>query len=160
MRSFQFVLAAVVAGILLQPGQVAAQGSVATYSKEAMDDLVHLLKKASKDGYAMEPKTTTIFGGWLPKGQGTGKEPWISILVLNSLDPNKSYRVIAAGDNDTKDLDLRIVDPDGKVVAKDETVLRDAEVTFKPPRRQNYTIQLRLYDSRDNCICIGAILAK
>jgi hypothetical protein len=160
MRRFKFVLAAVVAASFLQGGPVAAQGSVATYSKEAMDDLVLLLKKAAKDGYTMEPRTTTIFGGWLPKGQGRGNEPWIPLLVLKNLEPNKAYRVIAAGDNDTIDLDLRIVDPDGKVVATDASTLRDAEVTFRPTRRQDYVIQLRLYNSTDNCVCIGAILSK
>jgi hypothetical protein len=160
MRTLTFVLSAVIAGCLLHGGRVAAQGSVATYSKEAMEDLGNLLKKASKDGFAMETKTTTIFGGWLPKGSKSGKEPWVPILILNGLDPNKTYRIVAAGDNDAKDLDLRIVDPDGKVVVTDESVQRNSEVTFRPTRRQNYTIQLRLYDSGDNCICVGAVLAK
>jgi hypothetical protein len=160
MRKVQLAVAAVVVGLLCA-GQAAAQGSVATYTKEAMDDLIPLLNKASKDGFTMEPRTTTIFGGWLPKGSKTGNEAWIPVLTLKSLDPNKQYRIVASGDNDTVDLDLRIVDPsNGKVVAQDTTVLRDAEVTFRPARQQDYVIQLRLYDSRDNCVCLGAILRK
>lgn len=161
MKRFKFfVVAAVVACGLIQGGPVAAQASLATYSKEAMDNLVGLLKKAATDGYTMEPNGTSIFGGWLPKGSKQGNEVWIPVLKLLNVDPNKSHRVIAAGDLDTKDLDLRIVDSDGKVVAVDDTVLRDAEVTFRPTRRQDYTIQVRIYDSTDKCICIGAILSK
>jgi len=160
MKFSRFVMAAVIGGSLMSARPAAAQGDVATYSKEAMDDLIGLLKKASKEGYKMEPSTTTMFGGWLPKGQATGNERWIPMLILKNMDPNKQYRIIAAGDNDTKDLDLRIVDPAGNIVAKDTTVLRDAEVTFRPTRKQDYTIELRLYDSRDNCVCLGAILQK
>jgi hypothetical protein len=159
MRFLPFVTAAAIV-VLFQGGPVAAQGSVATYSKEAMDDLVGLLKKATKDGFVMEPGTTTMFGGWLSRGRGQGNERWVPMLVLTNLDPKYQYRIIAAGDNDTKDLDLRIVDPDGKVVVADTTTFRDAEVTFRPARRQNYTIELRLYDSNDNCVCLGAILRK
>jgi len=118
MKNFQLAVAAVVAGCFFQGVPVAAQGSLGTYSKEAMDDLVGLLKKASQDGFTMEARTTTIFGGWLPKGNKQGNEPWIALLVLRNLDPNKSYRIVAAGDNDTRDLDLRILDPDGKVVGR------------------------------------------
>ncbi len=160
MKSAWFMVAAVVGGCLLSGGPVAAQGDVATYSKEAMDDLVGLLRKAAKDGFAMEPRTTTMFGGWLPRGRGEGNEPWIPMLTLRNLDPNKQYRVIAAGDNDTMDLDLRVLDPTGKVVAQDTTVLRNAEVTFRPTRQQDYVIELRLYNSNDNCVTLGAILRK
>jgi hypothetical protein len=159
MRIFHCAVATVIASCLLQAGSVSAQG-VATYSKEAMDDLATLLKKATKDGYSMQPGTTTIFGGWLKKGQAKGNEAWVPLITMQNLDPNKSYRVIAAGDNDTIDLDLRVLDPDGKVVAIDTTELRDAEVTFRPTRRQNYTIEMRLYNSKDNCMCIGAFLSK
>jgi hypothetical protein len=156
----RFVMAAVLGASLMSGGRVAAQQDVATYSKEAMDDLIGLLRKAAKDGFSMEAQTTTMFGGWLPKGQKQGNERWVPMLTLKNLDPNKQYRIIASGDNDTRDLDLRIIDPAGKVVVQDVTVLRDAEVTFRPTRQQDYVIELRLFDSQDNCFCLGAILRK
>ena len=58
------------------------------------------------------------------------------------------------------DLDVRVLDPTGTVVVADTATARDAVVSFKPSRQQNYTIQMRLYDSRDNSICIGAVLSK
>jgi hypothetical protein len=160
MRGLRFVVVAVIAGWFLQGQPALAQRSVATYTKEAIDSLSHLLDKAAKDGFTMEARTTTMFGGWMPVGKKTGSEQWVSILVATKLDPDRQYRVIAAGDNDTIDLDLRILDPSGAVVVEDNAVTREPAVTFRPTRRQDYTIQMRLYDSRDNCVCIGAILTK
>jgi hypothetical protein len=160
MKILQLVVAALLGGYLVQGGPVAAQRAVATYSKEAMSSLAELLDKAAKNGFHMEPSNATIFGGWLPRGRAQGNERWIPMLVVRDLDPEKTYRVIAAGDNDTKDLDVRIVDPTGKVVAVDDATARDAEVTFRPTRRQDYTIEMRLYDSTDNCVCIGAVMRK
>jgi len=160
MKTRQGIGAVMLGACLLHGGSLAAQQSVATYSKEAMDNLVPLLAKAAKDGYSMEPSSLTIYGGWLPRGRAQGTERWISVLILKNLDPAKQYRLIAAGDNDTKDLDLRVLDPSGKIVLEDTATARDAEVTFRPSRVQDYTIQMRLYDSSDNCVCIGAVLRR
>ena len=153
------VIAAVVAG-LLPASPAFAQQSIAAYGKEAMESLGHLLDKGARDGYKMEARTTTIFGCWMPKGEKSGNEPWVSVLIATKLSPNKAYRIIAAGDNDTIDLDLRILDPSGAVVVEDNLITREPEVTFRPTREQDYTIQLRLYHSRDNCVCMGSILTK
>lgn len=160
MKYQQFVWVAVLAGMLFQAGTASAQRSVAPYTKEAVDDLKAFLDKAGDDGFSMEAGTTSIFGGWLAKGAGTGKERWVPVLTLRNLDPTKDYRIGAAGDNDTKDLDLRVVDPAGKIVASDAATSRRADVTFRPARQQDYVIELRLYDSADNCLCVGAILRK
>ncbi len=160
MKITSLILATLVGGFLASGGPVFAQGDVATYSKEAMDDLVGLLRKAGKEGYSMEARTTTMFGGWLPRGKGQGTETWIPMLVLRNLDPTKQYRIIVSGDNDTRDLDLKVLDPGGLTVAQDATVLRDAEISFRPTRQQDYTIYLRLFDSADNCVCIGAVLRR
>ena len=155
-----FVIAAVVAAVA-PASPVFAQRSIATYGKEAMESLGRMFDKAAKDGFAMEPRTTTMFGGWMPKGDKTGNEQWISVLTMTKASPNKTYRIIAAGDNDTLDLDLRILDPTGAVVVEDNLITRETEVTFRPARDQDYTIQMRLYHSRDNCVCIRrAILTK
>lgn len=160
MKILRYIVAVGVGACLLSGGSVYAQRSVATYSKEAMENLVPLLAKAANDQFTMEPSTSTMYGGWLPKGNKTGNEKWISMLVMRSLDPNKQYRLIAAGDNDIRDLDIRVLDPNGKVIAEDVGVSRLAEITFRPTREQDYTIQMRVYDSVDNGICIGAIMKK
>ena len=160
MKLLNLAVAVILGSWLLHGGEALAQKAVATYSKEAMDNLVPLLGKADAAGFKMEPSTTTMFGGWLPKGNGQGNEKWIPMLVLKNLDPNLAYHVIAAGDNDIKDLDVRVVDPTGKVVAADVAVARTAAVTFRPARVQDYVVEMRVYDSADNGICIGGVLRK
>ncbi|MSU79410.1 MAG: hypothetical protein EXS16_15135 [Gemmataceae bacterium] len=160
MKLRNLAVAVVLGTWLLHGGEAIAQRSIATYSKEAMDNLVPLLGKADAGGYKMEPSTTTMFGGWLPKGNGTGNEKRIPMIVLKNLDPNMEYRVITAGDNDIKDLDVRVVDPTGKVVAVDVAVARTAAVTFQPARAQDYVVEMRVYDSVDNGICVGGVLRR
>jgi hypothetical protein len=161
MKMSWLMVASVIVGLVVTGAPIGADNTdSATFAKEAFDDLLGLLKKADQNGFRMEPKTTTMFGGWLPKGNGAGNEPWVPMLTLRNVSPNKQYRIIASGDNDTTDLDLRVVDPAGKIVAIDGTVFRDAEVTFRPARQQDYVIELRLYKSRDHCVCMGAILLK
>ena len=160
MKTLRPLMIAAVAAGLFAAGPVFAQRSIAAFGKEAMDSLGHMLDKAARDGYTMEARTTTMFGCWMPKGEKTGNEPWLSVLTLTKASPNKTYRIIAAGDNDTIDLDLRVLDPSGAVVIEDNLITRETEVTFRPTREQDYTIQLRLYHSRDNCVCIGGILTK
>jgi hypothetical protein len=160
MKTFRPLVIAAVAAALLHASPAFAQRSIATYGQEAMVSLGHLLDKGAREGYSMEPRTTRIFGGWMPKGQKTGNEQWQSVLTLTSANPNKIYRIIAAGDNDTYDLDLRVLDPSGAIVVQDNLITREPEVTFRPTREQDYTIQFRLWHSRDNCVCIGAILTR
>jgi hypothetical protein len=160
MKMIRLAVIVLFAAGLLPASPAFAQRTVAPYGKEAMESLGHLLDKAAKDGFAMPVATTTFFGCWMPKGDKTGKEQWLSVLVATKLSPGKTYRIIAAGDNDTIDLDLRILDPSGAVVVEDNLVTREPQVTFTPAREQDYTIQLRLYHSRDNCVCVGAILQK
>jgi hypothetical protein len=134
--------------------------AIAAYLEEAMTHLGHRFAKADKDGFVMESGVTRLFGCFLPKGNKTGNEPWQSVCILNRASPDRSYRIVAAGDNDSLDLDLRVLDPSGSVVVEDNLIARATEVTFRPIREQSYTVQLRLYDSRNNCVCIGGILTK
>ena len=82
------VIAAVVAAFP-PASSVFAQASVATYGKEAMESLGHMLDKGAKDGFTMEARTTTIFGCWMPKGNKTGNEPWIGVLTLTKASPEQ-----------------------------------------------------------------------
>jgi len=138
----------------------AQQAATATYSSEAMQNLVPLLQRGDNAGFRMEPATSRLFGGWLPRGNNAGNERWVPMLVMRDLEPANEYFVIAAGDNDAVDLDVRVLDPTGKVVGADSTTDKEAYVVFRPTRRQNYVIEMRLYNSRDNCVCIGAMLRR
>lgn len=64
-----------------------------------------------------------------------------------------TYEISASGDRDVIDLDLRIMDDDGKVVAEDTDSSKDASVTFRPKRTGQYTIELHLADARERSLC-------
>jgi hypothetical protein len=161
MKMLRLTALIAIAGLYLvnNKAAVAQPESTVTYSKEALTNLTPLLRKAGQGGFKLEVGAA-IFGGYMPRGRGQGNEPWLPVISL-VLDPNKQYRIIAAGDNDALDLDLRVVDPaTGAVIALDDRIDATAEVTFQPPRQQRYEVQFRLYDSRDHCICIGILLSR
>jgi hypothetical protein len=161
MRMLRLAVVVMVGVFISRGAPVRAQEQeVTTYGKQAMESLGNLLDKGKKDGFKMEAKKTTMFGAWLPKGNNAGNEEWITVLVLGAPDATKQYRILCAGDNDTIDLDVRVLDAAGGVVAIDPKADRECEVTFQPKGQQNYTIQMRLYNSKDNCLCMGAILVK
>ena len=57
MKILRYIVAVGIGACLLSGGSVYAQRSVATYSKEAMENLVPLLAKAANDQFTMEPST-------------------------------------------------------------------------------------------------------
>jgi hypothetical protein len=60
------------------------------------------------------------------------------------------YSVVGGGDNGTVDLDLYILDEDGRVVVKDELTDNYPVVEFTPPRTGRYTIRMVMYDAGKN----------
>ncbi len=151
-------LAVGLVGLVLLSGEPAsAQSGTAKYTAQALTNLTGLVEKAEKEGFKSLPGLS-IFGGWLGKGVGEGSR-WVQMLSFD-LDPNREYRIIGSGDNDCEDLDLRIVDSEGKVVKTDDSTARGSEISFRPDRLHRYSVQMRLYKSRDNCVCVGLVLAK
>jgi hypothetical protein len=57
------------------------------------------------------------------------------------------YAVVGGGDNGTVDLDLYILDEDGRVVVKDELTDNIPVVEFTPPRSGRYTIRMVMFDA-------------
>jgi len=74
--------------------------------------------------------------------------------------PKQTTASIGAGDNDTIDLHLRILDPQNNVVAADNLVEPPNPKSPSADAAHNYTIQMRLYILAHNAMCIGRILAK
>lgn len=64
-----------------------------------------------------------------------------------------TYEIAASGDRDVLDLDLRILDEDGRVVVEDTSSSKDARVTFRPRRSGKYTIELHLADAKARSLC-------
>lgn len=160
MKYLFCILAAVVVGCCIASPKVDAQENTAVYGKEAFSRLHGHLNLAAKQGFGIQSKEGTIFGGWLPKGMPGVKSKWYELKKMNNLDPNKVHRVIVAGDFDAKDVDVEILNRAGNVVASDTRVGREAIATFRPVQGDEYRIRVRLFNSRDNCVIIGTIMSK
>jgi len=134
-----------------------AQEGQGKYITEASVRLTRLISTANKDGYQLQENSFSIGGGWLKQS----KETWVPIYKV-SLEEGKQYRFLAARDEDAKDVDLEILDADGKRVAMDEKTDPEAVVDFVPNASGTYQVRIRLYDSMNNvpCACLSIVLNK
>lgn len=64
-----------------------------------------------------------------------------------------TYVIAASGDKDARDVDIRILDRDGRVVEEDTGSSKDATVTFRPKSTGRYTIELHLAEARARSLC-------
>lgn len=137
--------------------RVQAQEGQGKYITDASIRLTRLVAAANKDGYTLQDNSFSIGGGWLKQS----KERWIPLYSLK-LEEGKKYRFIAAGDEDAKDVDLEIVDADGKRVALDDKTDPEAVVDFVPKASGTYQVRIRLYESMNNvpCVCLSVVLNR
>ena len=135
-------------------GASAQQG---VYVTQAAARLSKLVDKANKDGYELQDNSFSIGGGWLKKSND-----WVGIYSVQ-LTEGQQYRFLASGDNDAKDVDLRIMDLKGKTqYAADVDVAADAIVNFTPKASGRYLVQLRLFDSQGDvpAVCLSVVMQK
>lgn len=127
------------------------------YITSASARLTKLIDLSNTLGYKLKNDSFSIGGGWLKQGAGN----WVNLYTI-TLTKGNDYRFLAAGDQDSKDVDLQIVNESGTVVASDTAVSNEAIVGFRPAATARYTVRLRLYASRDNvpCVCLGIMLVK
>ncbi len=127
------------------------------YLTEATIRLVKLINAGNKAGYKLSDDSFSVGGGWIKQG----RQNWVPLFNI-TLRAGRSYRFLAAGDADTKDLDIQVLDPAGNIVAKDVLTAADAIVTYRPARTGKYQIRLRLYSSVKNypCLCLAVMMAK
>jgi hypothetical protein len=125
------------------------------YLKEAAEVLSGLMGRAEDDGYRLE-KAMTLAGGWIDKS-----DKWTGLYQLR-LQEGSTYRFMAAGDADATDVDLRLTDPDGNVVAKDTSVARTAVVNFTSRKTIFYTVEIRVYASANDvpCVCLTSVYKR
>jgi hypothetical protein len=125
------------------------------YVTQASTRLAKLIDAGNTDGFSLADNSFSLGGGWLKKSQND----WIPIYSVN-LTAGKKYRFLATGDDDAKDVDIRIMDPKGTQVAIDESTAVDAVVNFTPKVTGKYSVQIRLYDSMGDapCVCISAMM--
>jgi hypothetical protein len=142
------------AAIANAPTAHADQGKYITSASARLTKLIDL---SNAVGYKLQNDSFSIGGGWLKQSASN----WVNLYTI-TLTKGRDYRFLAAGDQDSKDVDLQILDETGTVVASDTAVSNEAIVGFRPTVTARYTVRLRLYASRDNvpCVCLGIMLAK
>lgn len=126
------------------------------FVEQASARLQKLIKSANADGYVYEGDRVSMGGAYLKREE----KDWFAMATIK-LDEGRSYRIIAVGDNDALDVDLRIVG-EAKVLAADTSQDPEAVVHYRPVRTGQYIIQLRLYQSRQHvsCFCMYMVLVK
>lgn len=126
------------------------------YITEAAARLSKLIGKSNQDGYTLQDNNFSIGGGWLKQSQND----WVPLFTLN-LQAGTKYRFLASGDADARDVDLQILDLNGKLQKEDVATAPDAVVDFTPTATQKYLVRVRLYDSDKNvpCVCLAVVMA-
>jgi hypothetical protein len=147
-------LASVMTVLVSENRASAQQGK---YVTEAADRLTKLINHANKADYVLQNNSFSIGGGWLKQS----KKDWIPLFTVQ-LTAGKSYRFLAAGDADAKDVDLEILDDNNKIVAQDAETDPTATVDFTPRVSGRYTVRIRLYgsDNNDPCVCLAVVMTK
>jgi hypothetical protein len=152
-------LAIVLLGLLVLPNtssSVLAGEGQGPYLAQASTRLIQLVGRSNADGFKLQNNSFSIGGGWLIKNN-----TWVPLFTL-SMEEGRDYRCLAAGDNDARDVDLQVVDPNGQVVAEDTGGDPEAVVNYRPKTSGKHLVRLRLYASEKNqpCVCLGLVMAK
>jgi hypothetical protein len=151
------VFLASVLGLAVSEQRASAQQGQGVYVTQASARLTKLINSANKAKYKLSDNSFSIGGGWLKQS----KTAWVPLFTVE-LKAGREYRFLAAGDNDARDVDLDIRDPDGTTVAVDDKTDPEAVVNYRPTNSGIYTVRLRLYESQDNlpCVCLAIMMVK
>jgi len=143
--------------VLAGEGRAVAQEGQGVYITQASARLTKLVDAGNKKGYQLHNNSFSVGGGWLKQSA----EKWV-VLYSIQLTAGKEYVFLAAGDDDAKDVDLRIQDSNNEEVAKDDKIYPEAVVVFRPKTSGLYTISARLFDSRENydCVVLSVMMVK
>jgi hypothetical protein len=153
-RCVRNVAIACLALFAIESRVVAQQGA---YITQAATRLGKLVDKANTQKFTLQPNSFSIGGGWLKKG-----DAWVSTYAVQ-LYEGKQYRFLAAGDNDARDVDLRVTDLKGEQeFAADVERKADAVVNFSPKTSGRYLVQIRLASSREgqDAVCLSVVMMK
>jgi hypothetical protein len=160
MKSLRFTLGVCMASalaLIVSDNRACAQLKQGPFVTQAASRLTKLIDSANKNGYSLADNSFSIGGGWLKQSQ----EDWIPLYSVN-LKAGTTYRFLAAGDNDAKDVDLDVQDSNGTTVVKDDKTDPTAVVTYTPKKDGKYLVRVRLYDSRESlpCVCLSVMMIK
>jgi len=144
-----------VAAVLASAGNVAAQGQ-GKFVTQATQRLAKLIGEANNDGFKLANNKFSMGGGWIRKSTD-----WTNLYTI-PMERGKSYRILAAGDDDARDVDVQVLDQGGKVLESDTKRDPEAVVNFRPDASARYLIRVRLFASREDapCVCLAIVMEK
>ncbi|HZZ80296.1 MAG TPA: hypothetical protein VFE62_17420, partial [Gemmataceae bacterium] len=123
------------------------------HTAQACARLGQLVDSGNADGYTLHNNSFTLGGGWLKPG-----EQWTSIYSI-TLEAGKKYRLLAAGDNNVRNVDLRILNAKGIQVAIDGNHFSSASVDYTSTAGGRYTVQMRLQAANStDAVCLSALM--
>jgi flagellar hook assembly protein FlgD len=160
MKNVRFILGIAIAGavaLAVNAGQASAQLKQGPFVTQTADRLSKLIGEGNKAGYSLSDNVSSIGGGWLKQSTSD----WIPLYYVN-LTGGKTYRFVAAGDNDAKDVDIELLDANNKVVAQDTGAEPTAKIEHTPDANGKYLVRIRLYASREDlpCVCMTVMMTK
>lgn len=72
----------------------------------------------------------------------------------------EEYLIVGGGDDDVKDLDLEVLDANGRVIDHDEETDATPLLLFTAPQTGRYTIRQHLYDAPVGSFCVVAVMQR
>lgn len=116
----------------------AAQWSPGEYMAQSLDECFALADEYQADGFGYAADVSLV-GTYMYAGDSYG--------MTKSLARNQNYVIIAVGDEDALDVDLRVIDSRGEVIAEDIETDPIAILDFNAGRGGECTIEMELYEA-------------
>jgi hypothetical protein len=117
---------------------------------QVISGLGELTERAGQRGFGLDSGFSFVIG-FLKQGEQKG--------LVSPLEAGKNYMFIGKGDEDVLDLDIHIVDEDGKVVASDTLTDNFPILSFKPTKKGRYSVRLKLESAKIPGFC-GLVVLK
>lgn len=147
-----FVAVVLIVGSCLNSGNSARAASGTDYMVQALGQMMATVRYLSDQtvlGY--ENSGICLAGVVLQKGESYDLE--------RSFSAGVDYVLIAGGDEDALDVDLKILKGNREVVS-DTSENRCAVTRFTPSRSGRYTIRMKLYDATQVSFCAFAVMQR
>jgi hypothetical protein len=141
MTALRFVALAAAVGLALPAGPTSAQENnwaPGLRFEESSNRVLASIERGNKNNAYGYVNGICFLSGYFQKGQ--------DLKFFREFEAGVKYAVVGGGDNGTKDLDIFILDEDGKVVVQDTLDDNVPIVEFTPDRKSRYTIRMLMHD--------------
>ncbi|MBI1221528.1 MAG: hypothetical protein GC180_02900 [Bacteroidetes bacterium] len=112
------------------------------YMQQAVDHVREKAELATSFGDYGYSEGFCFLGAYIRNGK--------SVTWRTTLPTGKQLLFIGGGDNDATDVDIKIYDDNGKLLAEDNDADNSPVLKFRSNTSQTYKIELRLYKSESN----------